>query len=53
MRATIKGRLYGEAFCEPKHLAPKRQFIFDPRYIEKGLHQRAQGKGKAAAASGV
>lgn len=36
MRATIKGRLYGEAFCEPKHLTPKRQFIFDPDTSRKG-----------------
>lgn len=26
-RATIKGRLYGESFCQPKHLVPKREFF--------------------------
>ena len=28
LTATVKGRLYGEAFCTPEHLCPKRQFTF-------------------------
>ncbi len=29
LRATIKGRLYGEPFCTVRHLSPKRQFTFE------------------------
>ena len=36
MRATMKSRLYGQAYCLPKHLAPKREFAFNSDISKKG-----------------
>jgi hypothetical protein len=36
MRATIKSRLYGQPYCLPKHLAPKREFIFASEVAKEG-----------------
>ena len=44
INSTIKGRLYGEQYCTPKHLAGKREFVFASPTATKGFNaeRRAQ-----------
>jgi len=48
MRATIKGRLYGEDVCTPAHLAGKRQFVFGNDNKKLGYSKEAREKVKNA-----
>ena len=46
LRATIKGRLYGEAFCTPRHLVGKRQFSFGNEKSKLGFSREARERVK-------